>query len=44
MPPSEEYKKQRARNWAIAGFLVFMVVLFFLATMVKVKEGAGVAG
>lgn len=44
MPLSEEHKKRRGRNWAIAGFLFFMVVLFFLATMVKVKEGAGVAG
>lgn len=44
MSLSEEHKKQRARNWAIAGFLVFMVVLFFMATLVKVKEGASVAG
>lgn len=43
MPLSEEHKKRRGRNWAVAGFLFAMVVLFYLATIVKIQEEVGVA-
>jgi hypothetical protein len=35
MPITEEHKKRRGRNFALAGFLLFLVVLFFAVTLVK---------
>lgn len=40
MPLSEEHKKRRARNWAIAAVLLALVVLFYLASIAKMA-GAG---
>lgn len=40
MPLSEEHKKRRARNVAIATGLAVLVILFFIATIVKVQEAA----
>ena len=40
MPIGEEHKKRRGRNFALAGFLLFLVVLFFAVTLVKMG-GAG---
>ena len=44
MPLHEEHKKRRARNWAIAIFLFAMVILFYVASMVKVGESINGAG
>jgi hypothetical protein len=35
MPLSDEHKKRRARNFAVAGTLVALVVIFFLVTLVN---------
>ena len=40
MPITEEHRKRRGRNFALAGFLLFLVVLFFAVTLVKMG-GAG---
>lgn len=37
MPLGEEHKKKRARNYALAGVLLAMVIIFFLVTIVKLK-------
>lgn len=41
-------KARRMRNYAIAGVLLFLVVLFFLMTIVRlgghVAEGSGLGG
>jgi hypothetical protein len=34
---SEEHKKKRARNYALAGVLLALVVIFFLVSIVKMK-------
>ncbi len=35
MPISEEHRRKRGRNFALAGFLFFLVVLFFVVSIVK---------
>lgn len=35
MPLSEEHRRKRGRNWALAGVLLFLVVLFFITSIVK---------
>lgn len=40
MPLSEEHKKKRARNYALAAVLLGLVVIFFLVTLVKLKGAA----
>ena len=40
MPITEEHNRRRGRNFALAGFLAFLVVLFFAVTLVKMG-GAG---
>jgi hypothetical protein len=42
MPLSEEHKKRRARNWAIAAVLVVLVVLFYLASIAKMAGGGNI--
>lgn len=37
MPLHEEHKKRAGRNYALAGILVGMVVLFFVVTLVKLN-------
>ena len=39
MPLSEEHRKRRGRNFALAGVLLFLVVLFFVVSIVKMKGG-----
>lgn len=38
MPLSERHKKRRGRNLALAGVLVFFVVLLFIISLVKLKD------
>lgn len=40
MPHSEEHEKRKSRNYALGGFLLLMVVLFFAVTVVKLKVAA----
>ncbi len=40
MPITEEHHRKRGRNWALAGFLLFLVIVFFLVSIVKLKGGA----
>lgn len=35
MPLHEEHKKRAGRNYALAGVLGFMVILFFFVTLAK---------
>lgn len=35
MPLHEEHKRKAGRNYALAGILIGMVVLFFLITLTK---------
>lgn len=35
MPVSEMHRKRRGRNYALAGVLLFLVVLFFIVSLVK---------
>lgn len=35
MPLSEEHKKRRGRNFALAGVLLALIVLFFFITLAK---------
>lgn len=44
MPLSEEHRKRRARNLAIAGVLFFLVILFYWASIEKIRETGVVAG
>ena len=44
MPLSDEHKKKRGRNWAVAGVLFFMVILFYWASIEKMQETGIVAG
>jgi len=37
MPLSKEHRRKRGRNFALAGVLLFLVVLFFIVTLVKLK-------
>jgi len=37
MPISEEHKRRRGRNLALAGALAALALLFFLATLVKLS-------
>ncbi|MDP6708995.1 MAG: hypothetical protein QF893_21840 [Alphaproteobacteria bacterium] len=39
MPLSEEHRRKRGRNFALAGVLLLLVVLFFAVTVVKMKGG-----
>jgi len=39
MPLSEEHRRKRGRNFALAGVLLFLVVLFFVVSIVKMKGG-----
>ncbi|SLN33259.1 hypothetical protein [Oceanibacterium hippocampi] len=40
MPLSDEHRKKRGRNFALAGVLVALVVLFYLITIVKMQGAA----
>lgn len=40
MPISEQHKQKRGRNIALAGVLFFLVVLFFVVSIVKMGGGA----
>ncbi len=40
MPITEEHRRKRGRNFALAGVLLFLVVLFFVVSIVKMKGGA----
>ena len=35
MPITEEHRRRRSKNFALAGVLGFLVVLFFVVTLVK---------
>jgi len=37
MPLSEEHRRKRSRNFALAGVLLFLVVLFFVVSIVKMS-------
>jgi hypothetical protein len=37
MPIGEEHKRRRGRNLALAGALLALVLLFFVATLVKMS-------
>lgn len=37
MPLHEEHKKRAGRNYALAGILVTLIVLFFVVTLVKLN-------
>ena len=39
MPLSDEHRRKRGRNYALAGVLLFLVVLFFVVSIVKMKGG-----
>ena len=39
MPLSDEHRRRRGRNYALAGVLLFLVVLFFVVSIVKMKGG-----
>jgi hypothetical protein len=36
---TDEHRRKRGRNLALAGALLLLVVLFFLVTIVKMKGG-----
>lgn len=40
MPVTEQHRRMRGRNLALGGFLLALVLLFFLVTIVKI-QGAG---
>jgi hypothetical protein len=44
MPLHEEHKKRRVRNWTIAGLLIVLVILFYLATIAKMAGGGNLWG
>jgi hypothetical protein len=44
MPLSDEHRKKRARNWTVAGVLVALVVLFYLASIAKMAGGGNIWG
>ncbi len=35
MPLSDEHRRQRGKNYALGGFLLALVILFFVVTLVK---------
>jgi len=35
MPPSDEHKRRRGRNYLLVGVLLALVVLFYAITIVK---------
>ena len=37
MPIDERHRRRRGRNYALAGVLVALVVLFFVVTIVKMS-------
>ena len=39
MPISDMHRRMRARNLALGGFLLALVVLFFIVTIVKMQGG-----
>jgi len=39
MPVSEEHRRKRGRNYALAAVLLFLVALFFVVSIVKMKGG-----
>ncbi len=42
MPLHDEHKKRRVRNYTIAGLLLLMVVLFYLASIAKMAGGGNI--
>ena len=40
MPIGERHHQRKGRNFAIAGILFAMAVIFFVATIVKLQGGA----
>jgi hypothetical protein len=40
MAITEQHKRQRVKNFALAGFLITLVVLFFFITLVKMGGAA----
>jgi hypothetical protein len=40
MPISEEHRRKRGRNLALAGFLLFLVIVFFVVSIVKMQGGS----
>lgn len=40
MPITDEHRRKRGRNFALAGFLVFLVALFFVVSLVKMQSGS----
>ncbi len=41
MPLSERHRERRGRNWAVAGILFALVVIFFIASIVKMQQEGG---
>ena len=41
MPITEEHKRRRGRNFALAGVLLALVVLFFMITIAKLQGLSG---
>jgi hypothetical protein len=39
MPMSDEHRRKRGRNYALAGVLLFLVALFFVVSIVKMQGG-----
>ena len=39
MPLSEEHRRKRGRNYALAAVLLFLVAFFFVVSVVKMKGG-----
>ena len=40
MPITEEHRRRRGRNYALAGALLALVVLFFAVTIVRLQNNA----
>jgi hypothetical protein len=40
MPLNDQHKKMRARNYALGGVLLALVIIFFVVSIVKMKGGA----
>ena len=39
MPMSDEHRRKRGRNYALAAVLLFLVALFFVVSIVKMQGG-----
>jgi hypothetical protein len=39
MPQSDMHRQRRGRNYALGGFLLVLVIIFFVVTLVKMKGG-----